>query len=143
MSLAFASEEPYDASIITTLDIVEAESKFLIPIVGERLYDAMAAGKYANLVEEYAKPMVAAWVRYLIEPLIATRLCHIHGDGNITEAENDHSQRAQQALHTKAITLTRRLSTHLNSNCNVYAEYNPNLNPLNRCFIYGNLIQVR
>ena len=41
-----------------------------------------------------------------------------------------------------ARSLTRRLVDQLNSNGNIYVEYNPETNPLNRCFIYGDIIQV-
>lgn len=143
MALAFSSEEPYHRSVITPSDIVEVESRHLIPIVGVDLYNAMQQGSYSELVSEYVAPMVAAWTRHNVEPLLASRTCTIHSEERITEAMNDQSTRQMQALKHKAVTLTKRLSEHLNSNSSSYAEYNPNNNPLNRCFIYGNIIQVR
>ena len=139
-ALAFSTEEPYIASAITEFDIAEAESRYLIPIVGEELYNAMA--KYSTLKSEYVEPMVAAWVRYIVEPHLAMRCCTCYAEGRVTEAVNDHTERVMRALREKAVALTRRLSDHLNSHSADYAEYNPKTNPLNRCFIYGNIVQI-
>lgn len=142
ISLAFSPEEPYVSTLITPSDIVEAESRHLLPIVGVNLYNAMLQGSYAELVSDYVAPMVAAWTRYIVEPLIPSRTCTIHTTDRITEAMNDYAERQMSALGDKASTLSRRLSDHLNANSSSYAEYNPNSNPLNHCFIYGNIIQV-
>ena len=139
-ALAFSSEEPYSPSAITDADIAEAESRYLLPIIGEELYNALAS--YSMLKTEYVEPMVAAWVRYIVEPHLATRCCSCYAEGRITEAVNDHTERVMRALKEKAVALTRRLSDHLNAHNADYAEYNPKTNPLNRCFIYGNIVQV-
>ena len=139
-SLAFSSEEPYGASAITEVDIAEAESRYLLPIIGEELYNALDS--HNRLKTEYVEPMVAAWVRYIIEPHLATRCCSCYAEGRITEAVNDHTERVMRALREKARALTRRLSDHLNAHSADYAEYNPKTNPLNRCFIHGNIVQV-
>ena len=46
-------------------------------------------------------------------------------------------------IRSKARTLSRRLSDHLNAHSDEYPEYNPNANPLNRCSIDGDIIQIR
>ena len=46
-SLAFSSEEPYSPSAITEADIATAESRYLLPIVGEELYAALT--RYASM----------------------------------------------------------------------------------------------
>ena len=139
-ALAFSTEEPYSASVITDTDIAEAESRYLMPVVGEELYNVVA--KYSTLKSEYVEPMVAAWVRYIVEPHLAARCCTCYAEGRVTEAVNDHTERVMRALREKAVALTRRLSDHLNSHSVDYVEYNPKTNPLNRCFIYGNIVQV-
>ena len=139
-ALAFSSEEPYSASAITEADIAEAESRHLLPILGEELYNALDS--YSALRTEYVEPMVAAWVRYIVEPHLATRCCACYAEGRVTEAVNDYTKRVMRALKEKALALTHRLSDHLNSHSADYAEYNPKTNPLNHCFIYGNIVQV-
>ena len=138
--MAFSTEEPYSASVITETDIAEAESRYLMPVVGEELYNVVA--KYSTLKSEYVEPMVAAWVRYIVELHLATRCCTCYAEGRVTEAVNDHTECVLRALREKAVALTRRLSDHLNSHSVDYVEYNPKTNPLNRCFIYGNIVQV-
>lgn len=138
--MAFSTEEPYSASVITEADIATAESRYLLPIVGEELYAALS--RYLTLKTEYVEPMLAAWVRYIVEPHLATRCCTCYAEGRVTEAVNDHMKRVMRALREKAVALTRRLSDHLNSHSADYVEYNPKTNPLNRCFIYGNIVQV-
>ena len=141
-SLAFTSEESYNASVITESDIAEVESRYLLPIVGEKFYNAMRLGEYDDLVEERVAPMVAAWVRYTIEPLLASRSCLYHDERSVTEAVNEDMRVRLFALRNKAVTLTRRLVYYLNANSVAFDEYDPDSNPLNRCFIYGNIIQV-
>ena len=139
-ALTFSTEEPYSASAITEADIVEAESRYLMPIVGEEFYKTIAS--YTALKTEYVEPMLAAWVRYIVEPHLAARCCTCYAEGRVTEAVNDHTELVLRALREKAVALTRRLSDHLNSHSADYVEYNPKTNPLNRCFIYGNIVQI-
>ena len=141
-SLAFAGEESYNPSVITLSDIAEVESRYLMPIVGVDLYNVMRINEYDVLLDEYVAPMVAAWVRYVIEPHLASRSCIYHTEKRVTEAVNEDAERVLKALRNKAVALTRRLVDHLNSNDKVYVEYKPENNPLNRCFIYGNIVQV-
>ena len=141
-SLAFTSEESYNVSVITASDIGEVENRYLIPIIGENFYNAMRLGEYDDLVEERVAPMVAAWVRYTIEPLLASRSCLYHDVRMVTEAVNDDVRMRLRALRDKAVVLTRRLVNYLNANSVAFDEYDPDSNPLNRGFIYGNIIQV-
>ena len=141
-SLVFTREESYNAAVIMPVDIAEVESRYLVPVVGSALYEAMQGGKYVELVEGYVAPMVAAWVRYVVEPHLASRCCIYHTQRDITESVNENSARVMRALRAKAVALTRRLSDHLNAHSSDYVEYDPNVNPLNRCFIYGDIVQV-
>lgn len=141
-SLVFTREESYNAAVIMPVDIAEVESRYLVPVVGSALYEAMQGGSYAELVDEYVAPMVAAWVRYVVEPHLASRCCIYHTQRDITESVNENSARVMRALRAKSVALTRRLSDHLNAHSSDYEEYNPGINPLNRCFIYGDIVQV-
>ena len=140
--LAFEGEESYNATVITESDIIEAENRYLVPIVGDTLYSMLCRNSYTELKNSHILPMVAAWVRYIVEPHLASRCCIYHSDRNITEAENENSERVMRALRLKAATLSRKLTNHLNLNSALYAEYNPENNPLTHCFIYGNIVQI-
>ena len=141
MSLAFSRDEHYNVAVVTDLDIAAAEERYLCPIVGRTLYDKLLAGNYPSLKADYVAPMVAAWTRYLVEPLLASR-CDICVEGHATTADNVSLAERCRSLRLRARTLTRSLAEHLNAQASDYPEYNPNTNPLNRCSIDGNIVQV-
>ena len=139
--LAFSREELVHRDVVTELDIAEAESRYIRPILGEALAEAIAAGGYMELRSEYVAPALAAWCRYVVEPLLAARCREMHHDDR-SSAENEHLRGVVRSLKRKASTLSRRLSDHLNAHGDDYAEYNPKANPLNHCSIYGDIVQV-
>jgi hypothetical protein len=140
-SVAFSGEELIRQELITQSDIVEAETRYVRPILGEALCEAIAASKYSALRNDYVLPAVAAWCRYIVEPLRDMRCGECRGVDRTT-ADNDHLKVVVRSLRRKASTLSRSLSNHLNSHCEEYVEYNPKYNPLNHCSIYGDIIQV-
>lgn len=140
-ALAFSPEELINKEVITMSDIHEAETRYVRPILGDALYDAIIGGGYTSLRSDYVVPAVAAWCRYIVEPLLATRISKSYSE-SLSTAENDRLRVVLGSLRRKASTLSRRLSDHLNAQSDDYAEYNPQNNPLNHCFIYGNIIQI-
>ena len=142
VALAFSGEELVAKDVVTLSDIVEVETRHLRPIMGAELAERLHAGGYATLLSDYVAPALAAWCRYAIQPLLRER-CRVCHDGGRSAAQNDHDAVVEGALRRKAITLSHRLSDHLNANAGDYPEYNPKNNPLNYCSIYGDIIQVR
>lgn len=136
VELAFAGDERAHRELITVCDIAEAEERYLRPVLGDRLYEALRCGEYGELLEEYVAPAIAAWCRYVVEPLLASRcsLCGADYDESLSVIMHNLSNRAS--------TLSHRLSRYLNAHADKFPEYNPKSNPLNRCFIYGNIVQV-
>lgn len=141
-ALAFSREELISKEVITSSDILEAETRFICPILGAELCQAIASGQYSSLRSDYVLPAVAAWCRYIVEPLLDRR-CSDSCRKTLSQAQYDHQKSLLRGLRRKASTLSRRLSEHLNSSRGDYAEYNPENNPLNHCFIYGDIIQIR
>lgn len=139
--MAFSREELVHRDVITELDIAEAESRYIRPILGEALAEAIASGGYEELRANYVAPALAAWCRYVVEPLLVSRCRELHHD-DVSSAENEHLRGVVCSLRRKASTLSRRLSDHLNTHGDEYAEYNPKANSLNHCSIYGDIIQV-
>ena len=140
-ALAFSTQERYTSAVITNIDIVEAQSRFLEPILGRELLNSLIDGNHADFVANYAAPTLAAYVRYLVEPLLELRSTPCHGEG-ITSASNSRVELSCEALRRKAAALRRRMSDYLNANAEKFSEYNPENNPLNRCVIYGNIVQT-
>ena len=139
VELAFGGDERAHRELIAECDIVEAEERYIRPILGDRLFEELLLGSYEELVTEYVAPAIAAWCRYVVEPHLAYR-CMECGDASV--AHNERLDVTMRHLSRRAQTLTRRLSHYLNMHSSEYEEYSPKLNPLNRCFIYGNIVQV-
>ncbi len=134
-SLIFSTEENYNPSVVRDSDVAIAESRYLLPIVGEGLYNALLNGDYAELRDDYVAPMLGAWTRYIVEPLLAERCGCEHGSVATDREMLSH-------LKMMAMTQSRRLSDYLNAHTEEYPEYNPIDNPLNHCSIDGNIVQI-
>lgn len=147
LRMAFSANELLAPTIITEADIVEAEYRYVRPILGEALWQLLDS-QYTALRDDYVAPVVAAWTRYMVQPLLGHRCeaCLANSQSDIyasTTAGNNRLDSIMQTLRSKARTLSRRLSDHLNAHGDEYPEYNPNANPLNRCSIDGDIIQIR
>lgn len=138
---AYSDSEMQSPSAILHSDIAEAEGRYIAPVLGERLIEQLYGGGYSSLLEEYVAPALVAWTRYVVEH-VAHRRCISCHDSSTTSADNERHHTTLRALRAKARTLLRRLSNHLNAHGDDYAEYNPYDNPLNRCFIDGDIIQI-
>lgn len=138
-ALAFGCGEMVHHEIISECTIVEAEERYIRPILGDKLLTALCEGRYPELMSDYVAPALAAWCRYVVEPHVVSRcsLCD-----NVTSADNERLDIVMSHLRRQASTLTQRLSRHLNLHIADYEEYNPKSNPLNRCSIYGSIVQV-
>lgn len=138
---AYSDNEMQTPSAILSSDIAEAESRYIAPVLGEALVAKLYDGGYASLLEEYVAPALAAWTRYAVEHMAHLRCVGCH-DSVTTTANNERHHTTLRALRQRARTLLSRLSNHLNAHGDDYAEYNPYDNPLNRCFIDGDIIQI-
>lgn len=141
VAMTFSDDELYNRTMIIDSDIIEAESRYIIPILGKELTSALLSGNYATLLTEYVKPALAACVRYVAEPYMAERCVACSAD-SLTTADNQRLSLRLLALRRRVKTLTRRLSDHLNAHADDYAEYSVEDNPKNRCMIYGDVVQV-
>ena len=142
LRLAYSSEELLTATIILDVDILEAEQRHILPILGEALTERLINGEYQALMDDYVAPALAMWTRHSVEQVAHHRSAACH-DEHPTTADNERLRTTLRALRSKASILTRRLSDHLNAHGDDYPEYITENNPLNRCFIYGNIIQIR
>ncbi|MEG3048454.1 MAG: hypothetical protein RR872_07465 [Mucinivorans sp.] len=64
IELAFIARETITVASIRTLKIDIAQEHFIRPRLGEELFDALMAGQYAELTQNYIKPALAQFVRY-------------------------------------------------------------------------------
>lgn len=141
VNLAYAPDGVVTVSKVSLPDIVLAEGRYLLPIIGEALYDALVAGRYQSLRDDYVAPMVAAWTRYVAEPLMEERLSGGYDD-DYTEADVEAREAVVVRLRRTAAAFSRRLSDYLNAHSQEFVEYNPADNPLNHCIIDGGIVQI-
>lgn len=137
--MAFTAQEGYRENVITEADICAAESLYIIPMIGEALYKKLHAGSYADLLEGYVAPALAAWTRYIVEPLLAARCCEGHLP-TMSAVECEILREVLRCRRRIAEALSRRLTHHLDGGS--YTEYKSDANPKNRCNINGGIVQV-
>lgn len=121
--IAYSSVAQYTpVEVITEVDILTAEQRYLVPVIGERLYAAISSGEYTSLVSDYIAPTLSLYVREVVNAPSAP-------------ASKDGMRRARAMMIY--------LSDYLDDNQDSYPEYVESENILKRCRIYGADIQIR
>ena len=144
ISIAFCEAGYLDPTTISEVDILAATNRYLLPIVGQQLLDALLEQRYVDLLDNYVAPALAFAVRHTVQPTLNLRTA----EGGLTAARTESSTTPAQSavdsysgsIKSRMRELLVRLSDHLNSGC--YTEYNPKYNILNRCSIDGGLVQI-
>ncbi len=121
IEIAFAGAPYVDESTITDADILTAQQRHILPIIGEDLMIALAYNNYYELLTDYVTPALAECVRV---------------DCNPTCAPTTRRER----LRAKA--MLRLMSDYLEENQDSYSEYVSRDNILNRCYINGGFVQI-
>ncbi len=116
---AFATGEYVAEGAITPSDVLAAQQRYLVPVLGKRLSEVVAEGGYSQLREEYIAPTLGLLARIeaaleAYPPTLAER------------------QRGKLFLQT--------LSEYLNASCDLYDEYDPEENVMNRCSLVGGFV---
>ncbi|MFI3263994.1 MAG: hypothetical protein SNG38_00255 [Rikenellaceae bacterium] len=116
---AFATGEYVAMGAITESAILAAQQRYLTPVLGEKLSQAVADGRYESLREDYIAPTLGILAR--IESNLAAY--------PPTVAER---QRGKLFLTT--------LSDYLNTHSKEFAEYDAEENVMNRCMLVGGYV---
>ncbi len=145
--LTFAAGETPEADVLTEGDLLAAVERYLKPVIGPRLIDALAEGRYGELLEGYVALPLALFARVVAQPRLDARTLRVGtavpcGEG--VEGADAGARRAlRRALTEEARTLLGYLSDHLEERASMYPEYDAGQNILKRCRIHGNIIQNR
>lgn len=115
--------------------ILSAQHKYIKPVLNG-LYDGIMEGRYDTLTDEYVKPALACYVRYLLLPSISAQA----GTTGVIQPKGasfgSASDKAVAALRRRtrsdAAAMMGRLIGHIESAPEAYPEYNPARNVLNR-----------
>ncbi len=108
---------------IGTEDIALAESRYLIPVTGQRLWSRLLAGGYPTLRSEYVAQAAAYAARLSLHASIEAL-----------------APAAQASLRARFMTSLRDLSNHLNAEASQYPEYDAAENILNRISTEGGVV---
>ncbi len=119
LDYAFATGEYLPTGVITTEMIAAAQSRYIAPIIGDKMIEAVCEGSYPTLLEEYIYPTLG----------LLSRL----------EADTD-SYPPTKTQRERAELFLGNLSDHLNENEELYAEYDKDENVKNRCVMGGGII---
>ena len=147
ISLAFADGEYLSSEVILDSDIAAATSRYIIPIVGAELYEALLDGSYSTLLDDYVAPALAMAVRTMIQPALNVRTgqCGLHIP---TSARSDSSTRSathslQKSLRLRRQTLLKRLSDHLREHASDFAGYDAGCDAMQKVCTGGGFVQIR
>jgi hypothetical protein len=145
ISLAFGDGEYVSPNVVHDSDIAAATYRYIIPIVGEKLYEEMVEGSHQTLLSDYVAPALAMAVRTMIQPALNVRT----GQGGLvipSSARADTSTRGvtnalHKSLRLRRQTLLRRLSDYLRSQATEFASYDVEGDIMQKCRINGGYIQ--
>ena len=146
VSIAFGEGNYLSANIVSSADIVAAQDRYLIPIMGQTLLEAVLDGDYEDFMANYVAPAAAFATRLRVQPAINLKL----GDSGLVAPRGDAVETPLQSavdalmlsLRMRTRQLLKRLSNYLNSNEHSFSEYRKEYNILNRCSIDGGFVQI-
>lgn len=143
---AFGAGEYLPPECITEELILAAMERYLRPVTGPQLLDAVASGRYADLKEDYLLPVLALGVKTLLLPELEVQIgaCGLAATAYAgwKSAEPEQADRALKSVKIRLKTLLRRLSDRLECRREEMPEYDSGQNVLNRCRIYGDFVQT-
>uniref|UniRef100_UPI0040567F91 DUF6712 family protein n=1 Tax=Alistipes sp. TaxID=1872444 RepID=UPI0040567F91 len=147
ISLAFGDGEYLSAEVVSDADIALATDKYIIPVVGEKLYEEMLSGSQKSLLNDYVAPALAMAVRTLIQPSLNVRTgqtglqisSSMRADTSIKSA----MQLLQKSLRLRRQALLRRLSNYLRNHASEFPNYHAGNDVLQNCRIDGGYVQMR
>jgi hypothetical protein len=139
--MAFRAPDFIPSDAISEATILAAQQKFIRPVLGDALFDALRGGSHAQLLAEYILPPLALYVKMLMLPSLAVQV----GGAGIVEANPKNHARASDAkiraatrrLRSDARALVRRAVEHIEASPASYPQYDPALNILNRYAMDG------
>ena len=146
VALAFSDGGYVAPEVVAQADITAAIERWIRPVVGDALLSAVQGGAYAELAEEYLRPAVAAYVRLALQPRLNVATSQLGlcapNSSHLKAADAVARRELMRSLRTRASTLLRRLSTHLEQNKGAFKEYSSKDNILNRCSYDGGFVQI-
>ena len=146
VALAFTDGEYVSPAAVGESDIAAAMHRYVEPVTGTPLAEALAEGRYAALTEDYVAPALAMSVRTLVQRALNVRTGQVGlsiptGRGSDTALKSAGDE-LQRSLVRRRRALLRRLSDHLAAHREDYPEYRPEDDAMKKCSIDGGFVQI-
>ncbi len=119
IDVAFSTGEYVAVSAITEAAIAAAQQRYLLPLLGKELIEAIVRGDYEELREEYIAPTLG----------ILTRI-----ESQLAAYPPSATERSRAKL------FLQNLTDYLNGASEEYAEYDAERNAMNRCKIVSGIV---
>ncbi len=146
ISLAFGDGEYLSSEVILDADIAMAEERYILPVVGAELREALLKGTYKTLLDDFVAPALAMSVRTMIQPALNVRTgqagLQISSSLRADSSTRTAMQTLQKSLRLRRQALLRRLSNYLKNHASEFPEYNPSDDALQKCSISGGYVQM-
>ena len=147
ISLSFGDGEYVSPEVVLDSDIASASFRYIIPVVGAELHQALLDGSYPTLLDDFVAPALAMAVRTMIQPTLNLRTgqlgLQISSSLRADSSTKSAMQTLQKSLRLRRQTLLKRLSDHLKNHASEYPAYNPDNDALQNCSIDGGFVQIR
>ena len=146
VNLAWGTGEYLSPQAVAEADIAAAEQRYIIPVIGRPLAQALADGLYPELRNDYAAPALAMFVRVMLQPTMDVRTGQtgsvVQSGACADPASSEARAASLRALRRRAGVLLRRLSERLDADPASYPEYDPEQNILKHCSTDGGIVQI-
>ena len=131
-------------STITAADIAAAEERWIVPVIGRELYDALLDGDYPALRDDYLAAPVALFTRVALQPRLDVRTDRSGTTAPKTAYGEPADSEALRDLRTQLLqearTLLHRASDYLRTHARQFPLYDPNNDILARRTIAGGIL---
>lgn len=146
IAIAFSDGEHIASGSITDIDIATSIERWIAPVTGQALLDAVSEGKYADLKNDYIAPAVALYTRVVVQPRLNVQTSQlgltVPAGSSHKAADAEARTELQRALRHRAQSARKRLSAYLEQHATEFKEYCSDDNILMRCSCDGGFVQI-
>ena len=146
ISLAFGDGEYLSPEVILDSDIASAAHRYIVPVVGEELYQELLEGSHRELLDDFVAPALAMAVRTMIQPALNVRTSQagliMHSSARSDTATKSAVNALQKSLRLRRQSLLRQLSNYLKNHASEFASYDASRDAMQRCSIDGGYVQT-
>ena len=141
---AFAPLDRVTPADVNPLTIAVAQERFIVPVLGAAMVEALAAGNYTELLNQSVAPALALYTRVLMIPALALRIGSVGVSRSANQyldaaTENELRSLRRTAL-AQAATLLQKAVTAIESAPDLYPEYDARQNIWHSCRTDGGVV---